>query len=111
MAAAHVPLRRRGFSLRDSHCGTFKLLSSIKIATILRLFSAGKPRGGGPIVANRGSYSEWSRERKACAGRERLRRPRMFPMFAVTASFWRPASRAFSTDSVDLIGPGQHFSA
>jgi len=22
MAAAHVPLRRRGFSLWDSHCGT-----------------------------------------------------------------------------------------
>jgi hypothetical protein len=23
MAAAHIPLRRRGFSLGDSHCGTF----------------------------------------------------------------------------------------
>jgi hypothetical protein len=44
MAAAHVPLRRRGFSfsLRDSHCGTFEIFgTTIKIATILRLISAG----------------------------------------------------------------------
>src|SRR5206468_12439041 len=35
MAAAHVPLRRRGFSLRDSHCGTFEIFrTTIKIATI-----------------------------------------------------------------------------
>src|SRR3954453_13891086 len=34
VAAAHVPLGRRCFSLRDSHCGTFKSMSSIKIATI-----------------------------------------------------------------------------
>src|SRR6478672_10422936 len=34
VAAAHVPLGRRFFSLRDSHCGTFKAMSSIKIATI-----------------------------------------------------------------------------
>jgi hypothetical protein len=36
VAAAHVPLGRRGFSLGDSHCGTFNtiLAVSIKIATI-----------------------------------------------------------------------------
>ena len=31
----------------------------------LRLVLAGRPRGGGGIVANRGSYSEKPRERKA----------------------------------------------
>jgi hypothetical protein len=39
MAAAHIPLGGRRFSLGDSHCGTFesKCLSSIKIATISAL--------------------------------------------------------------------------
>jgi hypothetical protein len=50
MAAAHVPLGRRSFSFRDSHSGTFN--PAIKIATICA-FSAGQPRGGGRIVANR----------------------------------------------------------
>ena len=31
----------------------------------LRLVQAGSPRGGGRIVANRGSYSEMTGERKA----------------------------------------------
>src|SRR5436190_11253838 len=48
MAAAHVPLRRRGFSLWDSHCGT--PLKSIKIATICAMSQRGRPRGGGRIV-------------------------------------------------------------
>ena len=39
-------------------------LIAIKIATILRQVSAGKTRGGGRIVANRGSYSETADERK-----------------------------------------------
>jgi hypothetical protein len=38
MAATHVPLGRRGFSLRDSHCGTF---NSNKNGDDLRLVSAG----------------------------------------------------------------------
>jgi hypothetical protein len=42
MAAAHVPLRRRGFSLRDSHCGTFKIN---KNCDDLRLISRGFPHG------------------------------------------------------------------
>jgi hypothetical protein len=60
MAAAHVPLGRRGFSLWDSHCGTFECLfeRSIKIATISASSRRDKTRGGGGIVANRGSYSE-----------------------------------------------------
>jgi hypothetical protein len=33
-------------------------MSSIKIATILRLIGGSGTRGGGWIVANRGSYSE-----------------------------------------------------
>jgi len=51
MAAAHVPLGRRSFSLRDSHSGTF--VNSNKNCDDLRLFSAGQTRGGGRIVANR----------------------------------------------------------
>ena len=38
VAAAHVPLRRRGFSLWDSHCGTFEIN---KNCDDLRLISAG----------------------------------------------------------------------
>jgi hypothetical protein len=42
MAAAHVPLGRRGFSLRDSHCGTFDVVVKInKNCDDLRLISAG----------------------------------------------------------------------
>jgi hypothetical protein len=42
MAAAHVPLRRRGFSLWDSHCGTFECKSdNNKNCDDLRLISAG----------------------------------------------------------------------
>jgi hypothetical protein len=42
MAAAHVPLGRRGFSLGDSHCGTFKCNSDDnKNCDDLRLVSAG----------------------------------------------------------------------
>jgi hypothetical protein len=55
VAAAHVPLRRRGFSLRDSHCGTFEIN---KNCDDLRQSQRGQTRGGGRIVANRGSYSE-----------------------------------------------------
>jgi uncharacterized membrane protein YecN with MAPEG domain len=63
MAAAHVPLRRRGFSLGDSHCGTFKcVIDNNKNCDDLRLITAGFllgfPAGGGRIVANRGPYSE-----------------------------------------------------
>jgi hypothetical protein len=58
MAAAHVPLGRRSFSLRDSHCGTFECnFDNNKNCDDLRLISAGCPAGGGWIVANRGSYS------------------------------------------------------
>jgi len=64
VAAAHVPLGRRCFSLRDSHCGTFKSMSSIKIATISASSRRAETRGGGWIVANRGSYSEMRGERK-----------------------------------------------
>jgi hypothetical protein len=61
MAAAHIPLRRRGFSLRDSHCGTFECnFDNNKNCDDLRLITAGCPAGGGWIVANRGSYSGWS---------------------------------------------------
>jgi uncharacterized membrane protein YecN with MAPEG domain len=60
MAAAHVPLGRRGLSLRDSHCGTFEIFgTTIKNCDDLRLISAGFPAGGGWIVANRGPYSAW----------------------------------------------------
>src|SRR6478672_49722 len=46
MAAAHVPLGRRSFSLRDSHCGTFETISTtIKIATICASAQQG-PFGG-----------------------------------------------------------------
>src|SRR5947209_13903482 len=53
MAAAHVPLRRRSFSLRDSHCGTFELFGlTIKNCDDLRLITAGfllgAPRGWRP---------------------------------------------------------------
>jgi hypothetical protein len=42
MAAAHVPLRRRGFSFWDSHCGTFECKSdNNKNCDDLRLISAG----------------------------------------------------------------------
>src|SRR5574338_335946 len=37
MAAAHVPLGRRGFSLRDSHCGTFENCEFNKNCDDLRL--------------------------------------------------------------------------
>src|SRR5205823_4273739 len=51
MAAAHVPLGRRGFSFRDSHCGTFEcLFDNIKIATICASSSWG-PFGGCPAAA------------------------------------------------------------
>jgi len=38
VAAAHVPFRRRSFSLGDSHCGTFEIN---KNCDDLRPFSAG----------------------------------------------------------------------
>src|SRR5207302_5976392 len=42
MAAAHVPLRRRSFSLRDSHCGTFEFVcDNNKNCDDLRLISTG----------------------------------------------------------------------
>jgi hypothetical protein len=42
VAATHVPLGRRGFSLRDSHCGTFDAIVKInKNCDDLRLISAG----------------------------------------------------------------------
>src|SRR5690348_7897553 len=45
MAAAHVPLGRRGFSLGDSHCGTFEcLVDNNKNCDDLRLVSAGYPQ-------------------------------------------------------------------
>jgi hypothetical protein len=55
MAAAHIALGRRGFSLRDGHEAPIRLAK--KLATISRLLN-GKPRGGGRIVANRRPYSE-----------------------------------------------------
>jgi hypothetical protein len=59
MAATHVPLRRRGFSLGDSHCGTFKKdQTTIKMATICASSQRVYPKGGGRIVANSGPYSE-----------------------------------------------------
>jgi hypothetical protein len=69
VAPAHVPLRRRSFSLRDSHCGTFEIFgTTIKIATICASSRQGSfwglPAGGGRIVANRGSYSRCGGERK-----------------------------------------------
>src|SRR5437764_7759364 len=63
VAAAHVPLGRRGFSLGDSHCGTFD--TKIKIATICASSQRDRPTGGSWIVANRRSYSGWSRGCKA----------------------------------------------
>ena len=57
MAAAHIALRRRGFSFGDSHCGTFTcLLENNKNCDDLRLVYR-LPAGGGWIVAKRGSYS------------------------------------------------------
>src|SRR5947209_7300456 len=51
MAAAHVALGRRGFSLRDSHCGTFDTIgTTIKIATICASSRQG-PFGGSPRAA------------------------------------------------------------
>ena len=44
-------------------------LKSNKNCDDLRLVLAGRPRGGGRIVANRGSYSEMSRGRKAVGRR------------------------------------------
>jgi hypothetical protein len=42
MAAAHIPLGRRSFSLRDSHCGTFECnFDNNKNCDDLRLISAG----------------------------------------------------------------------
>jgi hypothetical protein len=42
VTAAHVPLGRRGFSLRDSHCGTFECnFDNNKNCDDLRLISAG----------------------------------------------------------------------
>jgi hypothetical protein len=59
VAAAHVSLGRRSFSLGDSHCGTFESdLATIKIATICASSQRDKPTGGGRIVANRRPYSE-----------------------------------------------------
>jgi hypothetical protein len=43
MAATHVPLRRRGFSLGDSHCGTFDSNDINKNGDDLRLISAELP--------------------------------------------------------------------
>jgi len=68
MAAAHVPLGGRRFSLRDSHAAPLNALSSIKIATILRLVPAGQTRGGGRIVANRRPYSETGAKRNPVSG-------------------------------------------
>jgi hypothetical protein len=66
VAAAHVALRRRGFSLGDSHAAPSN--ANNKNCDDLRLISAGPfwgiPAGGGWIVANRGSYSGWRKERK-----------------------------------------------
>src|SRR4051794_36351443 len=61
VAAAHVALGRRCFSLRDSHAAPLKALSSIKIATISASSRRVRTRGGGWIVANRGSYRERGR--------------------------------------------------
>jgi hypothetical protein len=42
MAAAHIPLGGRGFSLGDSHCGTFEcLVDDNKNCDDLRLITAG----------------------------------------------------------------------
>jgi hypothetical protein len=46
-------------------CGTFECkFDNNKNCDDLRLISAGKPAGGGRIVANRGSYSEMREQRK-----------------------------------------------
>src|SRR5262245_52296886 len=74
MAAAHVPLRRRGFSLWDSHCGTF---NSNKNGDDLRLISAGCPAGGGRIVANARPYTDC---RRGCKGARRVRARGMTPV-------------------------------
>jgi hypothetical protein len=59
MASAHVALRRRGFSLGDSHAAPS---ISIKIATILAdlggSWSFLQSRGGGSIVATVRPYSD-----------------------------------------------------
>src|SRR5438552_2387761 len=45
VAAAHVPLRRRGFSLRDSHAAPSKAIgTTIKIATICASSQRDNPR-------------------------------------------------------------------
>jgi len=62
MAAAHVPLGRRSFSLGDSHSGTPS--KSNKNCDDLHLLSVGKSPGGARIVANRGPYSAKCRDRK-----------------------------------------------
>jgi hypothetical protein len=73
MAAAHVPLGRRGFSLGDSHCGTFKCNSdNNKNCDDLRLISAGEnprvaagssrtaaPIADGAESASRGAGARW----------------------------------------------------
>jgi hypothetical protein len=52
MAAAHVPLGRRSFSLWDSHCGTFECRSdNNKNCDDLRLISAVCPVGQHPQAA------------------------------------------------------------
>jgi hypothetical protein len=63
MAAAHVALGRRCFSLGDGHCGTCLFNCSKKLATLLA-YSSGKSRSGGRIVANGASYSAMAAERK-----------------------------------------------
>jgi hypothetical protein len=62
VAAAHVPLGRRSFSLWDSHCGTFDIN---KNGDDLRLVSAGCPaaaagssRTAAPI-ANKGAEASF----------------------------------------------------
>src|SRR3954470_17527205 len=48
-------------------------LKSKKIATICAMSQRGRPRGGGRIVANRRTYSAWSRRCKADLGPARSR--------------------------------------
>src|SRR5215207_8864127 len=67
MAAAHVALRGRRFSLGDSHCGTFSWIDSIKMATPRASSQRNKPAGGSRIVAKCGPYSEMPSERKSGA--------------------------------------------
>jgi hypothetical protein len=46
------------FFFSGQPCGTFESIEFNKNCDDLHLISAGKTRGGGWIVANRGSYSE-----------------------------------------------------